>query len=225
MVRPESSLCFVVAAGQFILWLYGFAGCGKSVLCSTAIQHTFHHRQASTGSAAAFFFFTFNDDSKQDASVALRALLLQLCGQVPGVQADLTRLKESYNHGTPPVVVLLEYLRQAVTRCRHVYILLDALDESPVEPPRAEVLSMIKTMRQWQLPGLHLLDILPDIRNRLQHAGLSQDAEHIALKNDSIQEDIRQYIEYQVDHDSQLRRWGQHRDKIKSYLAQHADEV
>lgn len=210
------------------LWLYGFAGCGKSVLCSTAIQHTFRHRQASTGNAAAFFFFTFNDDSKQDASVALRALLLQLCGQVPGVEADLTRLKESYNHGTPPVVVLLEYLRQAVTRCRHIYILLDALDESPVETPRAEVLSMIKTMRQWQLPGLHLLVTsrdLPDIRNRLQHVGLCQDAEHIELKNASVQEDIQQYVDYQIDHDPELRRWGEHRDKIKSYLAQHADGV
>jgi hypothetical protein len=41
------------------------------------------------------------------------ALLLQLCGQVAGLEAELSRLKESNNHGIPPVSVLLEYLRQA----------------------------------------------------------------------------------------------------------------
>lgn len=39
------------------------------------------------------FFFTFNDESKQDMSAALRALLLQLCGQVSGLEADLIHLK------------------------------------------------------------------------------------------------------------------------------------
>jgi len=63
------------------LWLYGFAGCGKSVLCSTAIQYTFRHQRTLNDCAVAFFFFTFRDESKQDASAALRALLLQLCGR------------------------------------------------------------------------------------------------------------------------------------------------
>ena len=210
------------------LWLYGFAGCGKSVLCSTAIQHAFRRRQSSADNAAAFFFFDFRDESKQDASAALRALLLQLCGQVPGLEADLTRLKDSYNHGTPPVLVLLEYLRRAVARCRHIYILLDALDESPVDISRAEVLLVIDTIRQWQLPGLHLLVTsrdVPDIRNHLQFPTLKQGVEHISLKNDSIQQDISRFVAFQVDHDCQLQRWGDHREKIKSYLTQHAGGV
>jgi uncharacterized protein YbgA (DUF1722 family) len=65
---------------------------------------------------------------------------MQLCTQISGLQADLTRLRDSYNHGTPPVLVLLEYLRHALARCRQIYILLDALDESPIDVSRAEVL-------------------------------------------------------------------------------------
>lgn len=132
---------------NLFIWLYSFASCGKSVLCSTAIQHAFRHRQSSADSVATFFFFTFNDELKQDASAALQAPLLQLFGQVSGLEADLTCLKESYNHGTPPVPGLLDYLRQAVTRCHHVYILLDVLDESPVDSSRAEVLSVIDTIQ------------------------------------------------------------------------------
>ncbi|RMZ88772.1 hypothetical protein DV736_g3997, partial [Chaetothyriales sp. CBS 134916] len=210
------------------LWLYGFAGCGKSVLCSTAIQHTILHRQSSPHSVVAFFFFTFNDHLKQDASAALRALLLQLCGQISGLESDLTRLKESYNHGTPPVKVLLEHLRQAVTQCRHVYILLDALDESPPDSSRDKVLSVIETLRQWQLPSLHLLVTsrdLPDIRDHLQLPTLYQGAEHVMLNNDSVYQDISRFVSFKVDHDPQLQRWGQHREKIKSYLTQHAGGI
>lgn len=104
--------------GSSFLWLYGFAGCGKSVLCSTDIQHAFRYA-----------FFTFNGESRQDISALLRALLLQLSAQVTGFDADLTRLKETYHHSTPQVPMLTEHLRQAVNRCRHVYLLLDALDE------------------------------------------------------------------------------------------------
>ncbi|KAF3806346.1 hypothetical protein GCG54_00006108 [Colletotrichum gloeosporioides] len=39
------------------LWLSGFAGCGKSVLCSTAIQYAFRHRRSSPRVAIAFFSF------------------------------------------------------------------------------------------------------------------------------------------------------------------------
>ncbi|KAK5422330.1 hypothetical protein LTR06_000587 [Exophiala xenobiotica] len=210
------------------LWLYGFAGCGKSVLCSTAIQHAFRRRQSSAEVAVAFFFFDFRDESKQDASAALRALLLQLCTQIPGLQADLARLRDSYNHGTPPVPVLLEYLRQAVVRCRQIYILLDALDESPADVSRAEVLRVIDSIRQWQLPGLHLLVTsrdVPDIRDHLQISTLKQGVEHISLKNDSVQQDISRFVAFQLDHDLQLQRWGVHQEKIKSYLIQHAGGV
>src|SRR5205085_11269328 len=57
------------------------SGCGKSVLCSTAIQYTFRHRRSDPDVGIAFFYFTFNDESKQDESAILRALLLQLSGQ------------------------------------------------------------------------------------------------------------------------------------------------
>ena len=209
-------------------WLYGFAGCGKSVLCATTIQHAFRRQRNHAGSAVAFFFFTFTDESKQDASAMLRALLSQLSGQIVGLDADLTRLKESYNHSTPPVPVLIEYLRQAVTRTRDVYILLDALDESPIESSRPEVLAAVQTIRGWSLSGLHLLVTsrdVPDVRDGIQSLAHDQKQDYIALKNDGVQEDIRRYVSYEVDHDPQLQRWGSHREKIKEYLTQHADGV
>lgn len=210
------------------LWLYGFAGCGKSVLCSTAVQYAFRQQCSVSGSATAFFFFTFNDESKRDASAFLRALLLQLSGPIPGVGAELQRLQDSYPNGTPPVPILMEYLRGAITRSSHVYILLDALDECPIATARQDVLTTIHTMRQWSLPGLHLLVTsrdLPDIRDHLHLHGPVNNEEFVALNSDNMQQDIQGYVAYQVDHDPHLRRWGDHREKIKEHLAQRAKGV
>lgn len=179
--------------------------------------------------ASAFFFFTFNDESKQDASAALRALLLQLCGQIVGCEADLDRLKDMSNQGLPPVKVLVQHLRQTITRCRHVYILLDALDESPEEPSRTEVLETIMTIRNWNLPGVHLLVTsrdLPDIRDLLATKDLSQDTEKVWLNNDNTHTDIVDYVSHIIENDPRLRRWSKiQREKICSYLIEHADGV
>jgi len=206
------------------LWLYGFAGCGKSTLCSTAIQHTFRHIRSQTGGAVAFFFFTFNDESKQDTSALLRALLLQLSGQVDGLEADLIELKEAYKDSYPPVPILTEYLRQAVSRCCHVYLLLDALDESPTENSRADVLSIIDTMRNWRLAGLHLLVTSRDTFDIRE--GLNTEAHNsVTLQNNEVDRDIMRYVSYCIEHDRQLKRWGHHCEAIKQYLAQHAKGV
>ena len=80
--------------GNSILWLNGFAGSGKSVLCSTAIQFAFRHRRSDPSVGIAFFYFSFNDKSKQDESAMLRALLLQLSCQLKDGHADLSRLHD-----------------------------------------------------------------------------------------------------------------------------------
>lgn len=206
------------------LWLYGFAGCGKSILCSTAIEYTFSHQRRAQGRALGFFFFTFNDSSKQDASGLLRALLLQLSGQIPGVDEDLARLKEICNHGTAPVQTLTAYLREAISRSSQVYILLDALDECPIDSTRSEVLSVIRTIRGWTLPGLHLLitsRVVPDI----QHGLGDTSGKSVEMKNTGIDQDIRDYVSRQLECDLQLSRWGTRCGRIKDYLTQHAGGV
>lgn len=142
--------------GNSILWLNGFAGSGKSVLCSTAIQSVFRHRRSQPRIGIAFFYFTFNDESKRDESAMLRALLLQLSTQLQDGHADLIKLYNSYGSGTVPSQVLIIYLRRLIERFQDVFIMLDALDESPRDGPRGHVLDTLETMQKWGLQGLHL---------------------------------------------------------------------
>ena len=205
-------------------WLNGFAGCGKSVLCSTAIQHTFRHKQSDRGIGIGFFYFTFNDASKQDESGMLRALIFQLSGQLSGSGTDLDRLRGSYGTSTPPTIVLVQHLEQMVRKFDQVYILLDALDECPRYDQRDQVLSVIETMRNWLFPGLHLLvtsrDKL-DIRESLD----PRREQEVIMKNSAIEEDIRNFISEKLSTDPRLRKWSTYHDRIQQTLANRAQGV
>ncbi|KAI3326723.1 hypothetical protein HD806DRAFT_488009 [Xylariaceae sp. AK1471] len=206
------------------LWLNGFAGCGKSVLCSTAIRFAYRHRRSDSRIGIAFFFFTFNDDSKQDTSAMLRALVLQLSNQLNS-NHELSRLHKSYRNAMPPDQALMDCLHQLVRAFDDVYILLDALDESPQDKHRrGDMLRTLADLRKWSEPGLHLLVTSrdePDIRRRLC---ASRD-ETILMKNDSVNDDIAAFISNHLKHNEQLEQWREYYDKIENALTKGAKGV
>ena len=207
-----------------IIWLSGFAGSGKSVLCSTAIQFALRHRRSDLSIGIAFFYFTFNDKSKQDESAMLRALLLQLSSQLQDGHADLTRLHDSYKAGIPPWRVLIDHLRCLIQRFHHVYIILDALDESPRNGPREYVLDALEEMRNWSVQGLHLFVTSrdeSDIRGSLDLSATQQ----VTMQNAGIDKDITDFISGRFDTDRRLRKLLPYRDKIQETLAKRAKGV
>ena len=210
------------------LWLNGFSGCGKSVLCSTAIQYSFRHRRLSPTTGLAFFFFTFNDDSKQDASAMLRALILQLSSQLNGNHILLTRLYDRYRDATPPDHDLEDCMHQLLRAFQHVYIILDALDESPRHQHgknlRQNVLEVLVLMRKWSEPGLHLLVTSrdePDIRRDLLLGDLhALQSEVSSMKNTSVDRDIASFISGCLKDRREMRKWEKYHDQIERALTE-----
>ena len=196
-----------------VLWVRGFAGSGKSVLCSTAIQSVLRHRGQDCRVAIAFFYFTFNDNSKQDASSMIRSLLLQLSTQLQDNHTDLMNLYQSYKLGLPPPVILLEYLRRLIQRFNQVYMLLDALDESPRTGPREFVLNALETVRSWNIAHLHLFVTSREELDIEESLGLSIN-QQINMKNKGIDEDIANFIEGQLHEDRRLRKLSTFHEKI-----------
>ena len=207
-----------------VLWLSGFAGSGKSVLCSTAIQFVFRHRKSDPRVGIAFFYFTFNDKSKQDESAMLRALLLQLSTQLKDGQADLLMLYNSYKNTTVSSQVLITYLRRLIEKFQHVFIMLDALDESPRDGPREQVLEMLEMMRKWGLSGLHLFFTSRNERDINEYFDLSTN-QQVVMQNSGIDKDIRDFISGQLDRRRSLQKWKKYRDKIQESLSKRAKGV
>ena len=238
--HPRTGLWFVkgsyfstwlVKANSF-LWLNGFAGCGKSVLCSTAIQYTIRHRRSNPRIGIAFFFFTFSDYSKQDTSAMLRALILQLSSQLNDDYARLSKLYNRYHNTTPPDQDLEYCLHQLVQVFEHVYIILDALDESPRnlhgKNIRRSVLEVLATIRQWSEPGLHLLVTSreeTDIRDALYNNLYTSPNEIVSMKNVSVDSDIASFISGRLKYSRELRRWANYHSQIESALAKRSKGV
>ncbi|EPE09633.1 ankyrin repeat protein [Ophiostoma piceae UAMH 11346] len=227
LVKGEAFSTWLNSANSF-LWLYGFAGCGKSVLCSTAIQQVFRHRKSNPQTAIAFFFFTFNDNSKQDVSAMLRAIVLQLSGQIKGGDEMLSRLREDHKTGKAPDEVLIAYLQQLIWSSEETYILIDALDESPRDSHRWRLLQVLIDMREWSEDRLHLLVTSrdePDIREAITADMNTRPEQMVSLKNSSVDGDIAAFISGALENDRRLRKWADFHDHIKGSLTKRAKGV
>ncbi|KAJ5422098.1 NACHT nucleoside triphosphatase [Penicillium cf. griseofulvum] len=193
------------------LWINGFAGCGKSVLCSTAIQavqHTFRDKQHQPSVGIGFFYFSFNDASKKDCSGMLRALLLQLSAQLEGGE-------KIYKN-------CMDCIKRTISKFSVTYILIDALDESPRDDKREDVLEAIKEIRQWST--LHLLVTSRneiDIRQSLE----TLSCQDIPMRNPKTDIDIQNFISYELRNDPKLQRWKSRHDEIREKLMEKAQGV
>ena len=207
-----------------LLWLNGFAGSGKSILASTVIQFIFRYRKSGPRIGIGFFYFTFNDESKQDELAMLRALLVQLSSQFQDGHRDLAQLHKHHKPSTPPSSVLRAYLQRFLRKFDHVYLVLDALDESPRKKLRDNVLNALEEIRKLDLKGLHLLvtsrDEL-DIRISLN----SSPHQQVIMQNTGIDKDITNFIYGQLDKDRKLRKWLPYRGKIQETLSKRAQGV
>jgi ankyrin repeat domain-containing protein 50 len=204
------------------LWVNGRPGCGKTVLSSTAIQYALRHRRSNPRIGIAFHYFSFSDDFKQDVSGLLRTLLLQLSNQAEDGNADISSLHDTHKDAQPPVPALEIALKQVVTKFQDVYIIVDALDESPRGEKRAAVLESLFEMRGWSVRGLHILvtsrDEL-DIRESLK----LQIQEEVRMDNSAVNQDIKDYIVQRLQRDSSLKKFAKHHVDIEKTLIERAD--
>lgn len=154
----------------------------------------------------------------------LRSLLLQLSSQLQDGHAELEKLQARYSNGLPPIYVLLEYLQYIIKRYNDVYIIIDALDESPQSHARGDVLETLQKMREWLLKGFHLLVTSRDEAD-IREAIEPLPKETILMKNADIDKDIANAISDRLNKDRKLRRWSASHDRIKEALMKGAQGV
>ncbi|EXA31380.1 hypothetical protein FOVG_17351 [Fusarium oxysporum f. sp. pisi HDV247] len=121
------------------LWLYGLAGCGKTILITTILDHLL---QLDTYTTLAFFF-DFNDVRKQKLEDLLRSLAIQLYHTGNEAARRLDSLFTSHDDGRrqPDTNALSACADTMVQITEKVVIVLDALDECTT---RRELLQWLK---------------------------------------------------------------------------------
>ena len=195
------------------LWLYGIPGCGKTVLCSTAIENVLKDRSIATGNAigVGYFYFDFNIRDQQYCDTMLRSLICQLWVQNrENTNANANAVDALYlacgSGALQPSSDMLENtLKELVQNFVDTFIILDALDECK---ERNRLMPSIEEMAAWNISSLHMLVTSrkeSDIEESL--STIVDEEQRIYIQSALVEDDIRNYIWSRIRSDHELRRW------------------
>ncbi|KAK4232828.1 putative vegetative incompatibility protein, partial [Achaetomium macrosporum] len=187
------------------LWLHGLAGCGKTVLISTILDHL-QNARPDLGICVEFFF-DFRDQDKQHLDNLLRSLAFQLYSQCADAREDL------------------DSLFTMMQRPQKLRIILDALDECAT---RAELLDWMKILACADLTRVHLFATSrreDELESSL--GGWIQNNNMIPIDKDLVNEDIRSYVKARLQSSKDFqKRWASQRsvlEEIESAIGEKAD--
>ncbi|KAK8130587.1 hypothetical protein PG999_002967 [Apiospora kogelbergensis] len=210
------------AGGNQLLWIYGIPGAGKTILCSSIIDHVQKHcarpgpgDAASKPTRAVYFYFDFSDRNKQSLRALLESVALQLVSDGEGmsllrilslyVSETATSLFESKNQGrlAPSPEELLDLIIAEVLRTEVTFLVIDALDECPEPERRVLFDQLLARMLQANIRILITSRKVPDI----EHAISSVDSHSICIQDSIVDTDIRTHISSHIAQDDDFASW------------------
>ncbi|KAF7983532.1 hypothetical protein HWV62_21090 [Athelia sp. TMB] len=188
-----------------ILWLRGGPGCGKTILCSSAIEDVKNFCKGKSSVAYAYFFF---DGTSGQSTLAaheslVRSIVMQLSDQFDGIPPALVDLYEDEREGRdqPLISALENTLLQILRSFDTAYIIVDALDECS---EWSKVLKWIRSITILASGNLHLMVTSrpePDIKYRLRPLSNLQELD-VADQQES--NDISRYVDVRL---SEVNKW------------------
>lgn len=179
------------------LWLHGLAGCGKTVLSTTVLDHL---AKGNDGLILSFFF-DFSDSTKQTLDGMLRSLAFQLYQGGAGSAIHLDALFQAHQNGSdqPATKALSDIIFEMFLVQKKVSIVLDALDESKT---RDDVLLWIKdVMSRPELVHIQLLYTSRPESKFLRHIPPLMGKQNcLPLDKQAVNSDIRSWVTAQLSH-------------------------
>jgi hypothetical protein len=204
------------------LWMYGKAGCGKTILCSTAIEDVRHACEQDPDASHAFFYFSFSDDRKQSDGDLLRSLVAQIGWREPGLSM-LRRAYEDAKRSVPGPDELEAILLACVRSCSKVYLLVDALDECPeLNQTLQSVLERLERLTR-DAPNLRVFATSREL-DKIRMSMQALPAEPLRVMTRAVDADIQVYVAKEVSRDRSLGKLKpEMRSLIESSIASQAD--
>lgn len=204
------------------LWLHGKAGCGKTILCSTAIEDMQAYCENAFNVGHAFFYFSFSDEHKQSYEDLLRSMAVQLAREGPGS----SMLKKAYekSNRTPPATDELEsILLSMVASYDAVYLHLDALDECSEEADvRQNLLERLEKI-SGMASNLQILATSRELRDVHETMDILQ-ATKLLIPPSAVHVDIQKFVSTEISRDRKLGRLDTAtRSLVEKTISQKAD--
>ncbi|VDB88497.1 unnamed protein product [Peniophora sp. CBMAI 1063] len=194
-----------------VYWIYGNAGAGKSVLCSSIIEKL----KQDSAFPLVYFYFDFSDNAKQDCRSLAASLVFQLAACSEACQGYLQRQQTTTSPTYDELLVMLSNLMKLAG---HVFIVIDALDECPEQERDRGSARFLEHLCELDSneKDFHLL---VTSRPEADIWVLMSSVTHILSLNDARQhqEDVSAFIASRLDRDE--HHWAPDvKDKIRKAL-------
>ncbi|KAH0541605.1 hypothetical protein FGG08_003953 [Glutinoglossum americanum] len=196
------------------LWLYGNAGCGKTILSSTIIDQIADQIRQQKLGVLAFYYFSFRRKESQDVRLLLYSLLTQLVRGL--VRSDPQRhnhyhlpraFRELYSQYQPASEPKVEDLKatflSVLAESEETYIVIDALDECPKPEDRESVVEFLIDFLHGVGSSMHILitsrqekDIEDTISEVSEKNGV--DPHRVPIKDPRVNADIKKHLETRI---------------------------
>ncbi|KAH6886789.1 ankyrin repeat-containing domain protein [Thelonectria olida] len=190
-----------------LLWLHGIPGAGKTVLCSTIIEHMLKYSSTSDHASGlrhqvVYFYFDFSDSSKQNLVSLLKSVIFQLGSTAQGPSTAAESLFETQKRGLnePSLEELVDVCVAEVVRTQSTYLLIDALDESPMSERGPFFQKFLQSMLQANVSILITSRKEPDIERGLKDVA----SDIISLQASVVDEDVRTHVHTVIHTDPTL---------------------
>jgi hypothetical protein len=183
-----------------LLWVHGKAGCCKTILCSTIIEHVSHEIRGQQGAVLAYFYFSFSDVLKQSYKNLLSSLITDLSrGRV--VNPLLRDIYLQLYPRRPFIKVLEETFVALLEETTTAYLVVDALDECSEKQQRSIIHGFKRITKA--LPDTRLL-ITSQKTTDIEAAMASWCETQLAIDEDCVNEDIDLFVKNALATDRKL---------------------
>lgn len=186
------------------LWIHGIPGAGKTILCSTIIDHMSQHHEGDPSNRVVYFYFDFADNKKQTVINLLKSVVYQLIAIEEVIPESAASLYTKCNGlQQPHLDELVDVVIAEVSRTERTFLMIDALDECPKEERQL----FFETFVQGSLPSN--LNVLvtsrkePDIDAALRPSF----SRTICIQNAVIDADVRVHVGNAIARDARLLKW------------------
>lgn len=178
-----------------MIWIYGGAGTGKTVLCTSIIEDLQQNLADRHNESLAYFFFDKNDQRKTSLLSVVTSAMAQLLGGLDSIPPIVTKTYETaVKYGRPHISLSddpVGILRTLVGGLSNFYIVLDRLDEAKdIDNVLNEILGLTR-----DLCSTHLLCLSRDNANIRISMGKCAT---IKLDTTQTQEDMNKYLQSEI---------------------------
>ncbi|KAL1727977.1 hypothetical protein EV714DRAFT_275092 [Schizophyllum commune] len=186
-----------------VLWLHGKAGSGKSTMIAAAERDIRSLCSTSGSSLALFYVFdATNNAMKRNLAVLLSSLLCQLVNQEHRAVAFLSRARREHlrRMRQPSLDELRYYTKHLLIQGQHVFLTIDALDESD---DAGDVLRFLGELRERDQISI-LVSSRSELAVRDELEGLADD--RVFMSTEAVAGDIGILLDQTFSRDGLLAR-------------------